>query len=100
MTGAELLASDIVRDRLGTLGEFVVVAGVALNRNAEGRLVAIFPFDVVSWAYSTQEILVPLSDDIAREDQPNAPILAMTGELTPTANSELRRLGWTLAGVD
>lgn len=97
---AELLASDIVRDRLGTLGEFVVVAGVALNRNAEGRLVAVFPFDVVSWTYAAQAIFLPLSGDITHNNEPYAPVLAMTGELTPTANSELRRLGWTLAGLD
>ncbi len=97
---AELLASEEVRDRLGRLGEFVVVAGAALNRDVEGRLVAIFPFDVVSWTYATQEILVPLSHEIAGDDEPNAPILAMTGELSQTANTELRRLGWTLAGLD
>jgi hypothetical protein len=97
---AELLASELVRERLGSLGEFVVVAGVALNRNAEGSLVAVFPFDVVSWTYSTQAIFVPLSDEISRSDEPNAPILAMTGELTRTARSELQRLGWTLAGLE
>ncbi len=97
---AELLASDLVRERLGSLGEFVVLAGVALNRNAEGSLVAVFPFDVVSWTYSTQAIFVPLSADIAENNEPNAPILAMTGELTSTARGELQRLGWVLAGLD
>jgi len=97
---AELLASDVVSERLGVLGEFVVVSGVALNRNAAGRLVAVFPFDVVSWTYATQEVVIPLGQGIADLGEPEAPIFAMTGELTPTANSHLRQLGWSLASLD
>ena len=97
---AELFASDVVSERLGVLGEFVVVSGVALNRNAAGSLVAVFPFDVVSWTYATQEVVIPLGDGIADLGEPNAPIFAMTGELTPNANAQLRQLGWTLASLD
>jgi hypothetical protein len=96
---AELLASDVVRESLGVLGEFVVVSGVALNRNAAGRLVAVFPFDVVSWTYATQEVVIPLGEGIADLGEPDAPIFAMTGDLTPNANAQLRQLGWWLASL-
>jgi hypothetical protein len=97
---AELLASDVVRESLGVLGEFVVVSGVALNRNATGRLVAVFPFDVVSWTYATQEVVIPLGEGIADLGEPDAPIFAMTGDLTPNANAQLRQLGWSLASLE
>nr|TFG52449.1 MAG: hypothetical protein E4H34_04995 [Hyphomicrobiales bacterium] len=97
---AELLASELVRERLGVLGEFVVVSGVALSRNSSGTLVAVFPFDVVSWTYATQEVVIPLSQGIAALGEANAPIFAMTGDLTPNANYQLRQLGWTLASLD
>ncbi len=97
---AELLASDVVSERLGVLAEFVVVSGVALNRNADGRLVAVLPFDVVSWTYATQEVVIPLGEGIADLGEANAPIFAMTGDLTPNASAQLRQLGWSLASLD
>ena len=97
---AELLASDVVSERLGVLAEFVVVSGVALNRNADGRLIAVLPFDVVSWTYATQEVVIPLGEGIADLGEANAPIFAMTGDLTPNANAQLRQLGWSLASLD
>ncbi len=55
---------------------------------------------IVSWTYATQEVVIPLGDGIADLGEPNAPIFAMTGELTPNANAQLRQLGWTLASLD
>ncbi len=97
---AELLANESVREHLGTLGEFVVVSDMVLNRNNEGALVAAFPLDVVAWTESVQANFTRFGDEIAVESEAIPPIFAVTGDVTETANSEMQRRGWTLIGMD
>ena len=94
---AELLARE--NARLGALKEFVIVADVALNRDAEGKLVAAFPFDGVAWTDTVAESLAHLSDGAAALGT-DARIFASTGEISAMAESELTSRGWTLLTLD
>jgi hypothetical protein len=94
---AELLAAE--SERLGTLTEFVAIADMALNHNAGGNLVAAFPFDIVEWTESVAENLTALSDGAA-ESTATTRIFATTGEISPTAITELGRRGWTIIRLE
>lgn len=95
---AELLTAE--SERLGNLSDFVVVGEMALNHNADGNLVAAFPFDVVEWTDSVAENLSALSDAVAAESDAPARIFATTGTISPTAIAELGRRGWTIIRLD
>ena len=90
---AELLATDSAR--LGTLKSFVLVSGIALNRDSSGRLVAAFPFDTLTWTDPVSRSLGRLSSDIAVQGAPRPQLFASTGLISPSVEVELKRLGWT-----
>ena len=89
---AELLARESVR--LGTLKSFELVSGFALNRDASGRLVAVFPFDTLAWTDSVSRSLTALSVKFNSQHEALHAALASTGSLSPLAKVELKKLGW------
>lgn len=95
---AELLTKESVH--LGTLKGFVLVSGVALNRDASGRLVAAFPFDEVAWTDTVSRSLTRLSADIGALRETRPPVFASVGALSPIAESELKKLGWETVNLD
>lgn len=95
---AELLARESAR--LGTLVEFVAIADVALNRDAEGRLIAAFPFDGVAWTEAAEAALAPLSDGAAALGDGKPHVFATRGGISPMAGSELKSRGWTVLALD
>jgi hypothetical protein len=81
------------------IGAFVAVGGFPLNKLADGRLLALFPLDEVAWTERVAQALdkattaaraMPAAPDGAK------PVLALTGTLTPMADSEIQALGWTV----
>lgn len=95
---AELLAKDNVR--LGTLKEFVLVSGLALNRDASGRLVAAFPFDHVAWSDMVSSSLTRLSADIGAQGEARPPLFASAGAMSQMSQAELKTLGWETMDLD
>jgi len=95
---AELLAKQSAK--LGTLKEFYMVAEFALNRAADGGLVAAFPFDGLDWTETVAKSLTALSKEIATRGETKAPVFAATGKVTPAAAAELKKLGWKLVSLD
>jgi len=95
---AELLAKESAH--LGTLKSFEIVSEIVLNRDATGRLVAAFPFDDVAWTDTVSRSLTRISAEIASHSEAQKPVFATTGGLSPMAESELTKLGWTIVKLD
>lgn len=88
---AELLAKHA--KALG-IGSFVDVAGFPLNRLKDGRLIALFPFDDVAWTRRVASSFEAVASATSAERSPL--VLAFPGALTPMAQTEVARLGWTV----
>jgi len=95
---AELLARE--NARLGTLKAFVLASGLALNRDASGRLVAAFPFDEVAWTDTVSRSLTRLSTDVAPKGEARPPLFASTGAFSAATEAELKKLGWDTVVLD
>jgi hypothetical protein len=88
---AELLAH--YNGRLTPLREFVLVAGIPLTSTQDGRVVAVFPLDLVAWTDMNAGLVETLSAELGNGGGAE---LAITGYATPLARSQLNQLGWTL----
>lgn len=88
---AELLAAQ--GRELG-LTEFVSVAGFPLNLARDRRVVAVFPFDILAWTERAENAFKAASVELSRTG--NGAVLATTGKISPLAQQELGKLGWTL----
>ena len=95
---AELLAKQSAR--LGGIKEFYVVTEFALNRDADGRLVAAFPFDGLAWTEPVEKSLSALSRELATRGETKPPLFATTGKVSPVAQAELKKRGWKLMALD
>ena len=88
---AQLLAQNA--KTLG-IGSFVDVGGFPLNRLKDGRLLALFPFDEVSWTERVGQAFARLAAAAAGETTP--PLMLLTGSATPLAQKEVAAKGWTI----
>jgi hypothetical protein len=88
---AQLLAQNA--KEMG-IGAFVDVGGFPLNRTKDGRLLALFPFDEVSWTPRVADGFARMAAAAAGETSP--PLIALTGTATPMAQKEIAAKGWTL----
>ena len=75
------------------LQDFVLVLGIPLTSTKDGRMIALFPFDLVAWTDMTGGLVEALAADL-KNDVPAE--LVITGSATPLARSQLMQLGWTL----
>ncbi len=89
---AELIAKHSTQ--LGTLKEFYVVREFALNRSADGALVAVFPFDDLAWTEPAAKSLDLISLELATRGETRQPVLATAGKVSATALAELKKRGW------
>lgn len=95
---AELLAKDSVR--LGTLRDFVLVSGLALNHDASGRLIAAFPFDEVAWTDAVSIALTRLGTDIAAQGGARPAVFASIGSFSEMSEAELKKLGFEIVDLN
>jgi hypothetical protein len=79
------------------IGAFVDVGGLPLNRLKDGRLLALFPLDEVAWTERVAGIVTRATEAAKNEAAP--PVLAITGNLTPLAQQEISKLGWTVTRI-
>jgi hypothetical protein len=79
------------------IGAFVDVGGVPLNRLNDGRVIALFPFDEVSWTERVAGMFQYVAS--AAPHDHGQPLLVTAGELTPMAKDEVVRLGWTVETI-
>jgi hypothetical protein len=79
------------------IGAFVDLGGLPLNRLKDGRLLALFPLDEVAWTERVAGIVTRAAEAAKSEAVP--PVLAITGTLTPLAQQEISKLGWTVTRI-
>lgn len=94
----ELLVAQ--SQQLGIVKSFVVESGAVLNRDATGRLIAAFPFDDVAWTDLVARSLTRVSTAVTDSGDKAPRIFATAGTLTPMAQDELKKLGWTILVLD
>jgi hypothetical protein len=91
---AELLAGHAKNYGIGA---FIDVGGFPLNRLNDGRVIALFPFDEVSWTERVAGMFRYVAGAAPHEH--GQPLLVTTGELTSMAKDEVGRLGWTVEHI-
>lgn len=91
---AELLAERSAE--LGGLVAFAPVAGHAVNVARDGRVVAVFPFDDLAWTELPRRTFQAANAEMRRSSPGRAAVFATTGQVTPVAAAEIKKLGWKM----
>jgi hypothetical protein len=89
----ELMARDNARL---SLTSFEAVSTFAMNRNKAGNFVAVFPFDEVLWTEITSRSFGELTEALTKQSGGAKPIFATTAHVSPTAEAQLKKLGWQI----
>jgi len=94
---AELMAAR--NGTLGGIASFVMIDGqpIALRRN--GTAVAVFPLDDLAWTAVPARAFKATTAALKRSQPGDHPIFATTGEVTPMATRELKKLGWQIQKI-
>ena len=91
---AELIAARSAE--LGGLVAFVPVAGHAVNVTRDGKAVAVFPLDDLAWTALPKRTFLAANAELRRRNPNGAAVFATTGQVTPLASSEIKKLGWQI----
>jgi hypothetical protein len=91
---AELLAERSAE--LGGLVAFVPVAGHAVNVTRDGRAVAAFPLDDLAWTELPWRTFQAANAELRRRSPGRGAVFATTGQVTPVAAAEIKKLGWKI----
>jgi len=91
---AELIAARSAA--LGGLVAFVPVAGHAVNVTHDGKAVAVFPVDDLAWTALPKRTFLAANTELRRRNPNAVAVLATTGQVTPLASSEIKKLGWQI----
>jgi hypothetical protein len=87
---AELLAQR--NAELGGLAAFAPVAGHAVNVTRDGRAVAAFPLDDLAWTELPRRTFQAANAEL----RGRGAVFATTGQVTPMAAAEIKKLGWKI----
>jgi hypothetical protein len=79
---------------LGGITSFVTVGGQPINITRNGNVVAAFTFDDIAWTEIQQRTFSAATAEIRRLRPGASPTLAATGNVTPMAAAEIKKLGW------
>jgi hypothetical protein len=79
------------------VGPFVQIGGFPLNRLKDGRLLALFPLDEVSWTENVAAAFGRIASAAGTGTKP--PVLVTNGTITPMAQAEITQAGWTVQHV-
>jgi hypothetical protein len=91
---AELLAQRGAE--LGGLAAFVPVAGHAVNVTRDGRAVAVFALDDLAWTDLPRRTFGAANAELRRSSPGRGVVFATTGQVTPVAAAEIKKLGWRI----
>jgi hypothetical protein len=91
---AELLAARSAE--LGGIVAFVTVAGHAVNVTRDGRPVAAFPLDDLAWTDIPRRTFRAATAELRRNSPNGGAVFATTGQVTPLAAAEVKKLGWKI----
>jgi hypothetical protein len=91
---AELLAARSAE--LGGIVAFTTVVGHAVNITRDGRAIAVFPFDDLAWTDLPARTFRAASAELRRGSPAGGAVFATSGQVTPLASAEIRKLGWKI----
>jgi hypothetical protein len=94
---ADLLAARSAE--LGGLVAFVPVAGHAVNVTRTGKVVALFPVDDLAWVESSKHTVLAANAALRSRNSNAGAVFATTGQVTPKAAAEIKKLGWQVVQV-
>ena len=89
--------ADLIAARSAELGgivAFVPVAGHAVNVTRDGKAVAVFPLDDLAWTALPKRTFLAANAELRSRNPNGAAVFATTGQVTPLASSEIKKLGW------
>jgi hypothetical protein len=89
---AELLAARGAE--LGGIVAFTTVVGHAVNITRDGRAIAVFPFDDLAWTELPARTFRAATAELRRGSPKGGAVFATTGQVTPVAAAEIKKLGW------
>ena len=95
---AEFLAAK--SNELGGIVEFVSVGTFPLNRTRDGTIVALFPLDDVTWTETSARAFTTVAGQLRLLGYQQSPVLATAAAVTPMAEEELKKLGWTIVALN
>lgn len=88
--------------RVRRLARFVSARAIPISITADGRALALFPMDVLSWSERAANAVASITADLRhrRDVSLSGAEFRIAGEITPAARRELEQLGWfVVAGV-
>ena len=91
--------ADLIAARSAELGgivAFVPVAGHAVNVTRDGKAVAVFPLDDLAWTALPKRTFLAANAELRSRNPNGAAVFATTGQVTPLASSEIKKLGWQI----
>lgn len=91
---AELMAAR--SNGLGGITSFILVAGQPMTIRRSGTPVALVPLDDLAWSAVPRRAFLAATAQLRREQPGDHPVLATTGDVTPMASRELKKLGWQI----
>jgi hypothetical protein len=94
---ADLLAARSAE--LGGLVAFVPVAGHAVNVTRTGKVVALFPVDDLAWVETPRRTFQAANAELRARNPNGGAVFATTGQVTPKAAAEIKKLGWQIVHV-
>ena len=89
---AQLIAARSAE--LGGLVAFAPVAGHVINVTRDGKAVALFPLDDLAWTAMPKRTFLAANSELRSRSPNGAAVFATTGQVTPLAASEIKKLGW------
>ena len=91
---AQLIAARSAE--LGGLVAFAPVAGHVINVTRDGKAVALFPLDDLAWTAMPKRTFLTANAELRRRSPNGTAVFATTGQVTPLAASEIKKLGWQI----
>lgn len=81
---------------VGRLHDFISARGIAVNRSADGRVIALFPLDQFAWTKLAGGALLAISQDLKKKGLMKGAELRISGTATPLARKMAKGSGWRL----
>ena len=67
-----------------------------MNATRDRRVVALFPFDDLAWTDLPRHTFRAANAELRRQGSGGGAVFATTGQVTPMAAAEIKKLGWTV----
>jgi hypothetical protein len=67
-----------------------------VNVTRDGKAVAVFPLDDLAWTDLPKRTFLAANAELRRQNPKGTAVFATTGQVTPLAAAEIKKLGWQI----